>query len=81
MEDKYTILSEHPTDHILVISHEHMGEGESRVLVTLDCAIIRINRTHEGVILDIHSPATDTLVYTFAATSEEMWALEEEFDG
>ena len=69
----HDILAEHITEHILSISHEHMGLDESRLLITLDCAIIRINRTYEGVIVDIHHPGTDELIHTFAATSEEMW--------
>jgi hypothetical protein len=76
--DMFTVLGHHLTEHILVVSHNNMNEGESRLLVTLDCAIIRINRTHEGVIVDISTPSTDELVNTFCATAEEMWSYGEE---
>jgi hypothetical protein len=73
----FTILGQNLSDNVLVVSHE-MGDGGEYVLITLDCAIVRVKRDDEGVVVDLHEPVSDGLVASICETANDLWAYHKE---
>lgn len=73
IKSTHNVLGQNLSAHILCVSHEFPRDGEY-VLVTLDCAIVRIKRDQEGVVVELHEPAADRSMGSLRLSEKALWS-------